>query len=336
MALIQADRVRETSTTSGTGAMALSGAVVGYQSFSATVGAGNTCYYVIATAGSSDWEVGLGTVGSNTLARTTVYASSNGGGLVNFSSAQKDVLLTLPAEKAVVNDGSTYGISISGNAATATNATNATNVSGGTISSPNDATIHGLTVGQGANSIADNTAVGFNALSGVTATNTGSNTAIGYRAGQSIKGASFPDGLGNTAIGYSVMAQGGGLTGYYNTGVGYQSLLTTSTGYGNTGVGASSGSSITTGNNNVILGSYTGSAAPISATRSNYIVLSDGAGNVRQYIDNNGNFVQKVTGTAPTLATNSTMTFELTSNTSLKISVRGTDGTTRSVSLTLA
>jgi hypothetical protein len=65
-------------------------------------------------------------------------------------------------------------------------------------------------------------------------------------------------------------------------------------------------------------------------------VLSDGDGNVRQFIDSSGNFVQQVTGTAPTLAVNSTLTFELTNNTTLKIKVRGTDGTTRSVSLTLA
>lgn len=59
-------------------------------------------------------------------------------------------------------------------------------------------------------------------------------------------------------------------------------------------------------------------------------------GGKRTTIDANGNLIQFLTGTAPTLDTNSTMTFELTSNTSLKISVRGSDGVTRSVALTLA
>jgi hypothetical protein len=60
------------------------------------------------------------------------------------------------------------------------------------------------------------------------------------------------------------------------------------------------------------------------------------AGTTRAVIDSSGNLIHQVNGTAPTLATNSTMSFELTSNTSLKIVVRGTDGVTRSVSLTLA
>lgn len=53
-------------------------------------------------------------------------------------------------------------------------------------------------------------------------------------------------------------------------------------------------------------------------------------------LDSSGNLIYRVNGTAPSLTTNSTMSFELTSNTSLKIVVRGTDGVTRSVSLTLS
>ena len=92
-------------------------------------------------------------------------------------------------------------------------------------------------------------------------------------------------GSGNIAIGMYSLASS--LTSDYNTAVGYQALSGT-TGGTNTGIGFNSGAGITSGAKNVILGSYTGSAAPISATGSNYIVLSDGDGTVRQTIDSSG------------------------------------------------
>ena len=76
--------------------------------------------------------------------------------------------------------------------------------------------------------------------------------------------------------------------GNYNTAVGV-TALNSATGSSNTAIGWSSGYSITTGEKNVIVGSYTGSAAPISATGNNYVVLSDGDGNVRQYTNSSGN-----------------------------------------------
>ena len=102
MALVLADRVRETTTTIGTGTVTLGGAVDGYQSFSA-IGNSNTTYYCIAGQGTSEWEVGLGTytAAGTTLARTTVLASSNSGSLVNFSAGTKDVFVTYPAERSV-------------------------------------------------------------------------------------------------------------------------------------------------------------------------------------------------------------------------------------------
>lgn len=106
MALVLADRVKETSVTAGTGTFTLDGAVNGYQTFAAAIGSGNTCYYTIAGQVSSDWEVGIGTVGSGTLARTTVLSSSNGGALVNFIAGTKDVFVTYPAEKSVYRDSS--------------------------------------------------------------------------------------------------------------------------------------------------------------------------------------------------------------------------------------
>ena len=99
MGLIIADRVRETSTTSGTGALTLAGAVTGFQRFSAVCSVGDEVQYVI-TEGAS-WEVGVGIYsGTNTLTRSTVLASSNAGSLVNFTGASKDVVLTLPARAA--------------------------------------------------------------------------------------------------------------------------------------------------------------------------------------------------------------------------------------------
>jgi len=83
MALVLADRVLETCTSPGTGAVTLLGAVTGYQAFSAAVGNGNTCYYAVSDQNGANWEVGVGTYASagNTLTRTTVLASSNGGSL---------------------------------------------------------------------------------------------------------------------------------------------------------------------------------------------------------------------------------------------------------------
>ncbi|CAB4121365.1 hypothetical protein UFOVP12_22 [uncultured Caudovirales phage] len=112
MALVLADRVKETTATTGTGTITLAGAVTGYQSFSA-IGNGNTTYYVIAGQGTSEWEVGIGTyTGSGTtLSRTTILASSNAGSLVSFSSGTKDVFVTYPSGKSVFQD-STGNVSI--------------------------------------------------------------------------------------------------------------------------------------------------------------------------------------------------------------------------------
>ncbi|MDB5531525.1 MAG: hypothetical protein JWR51_4628 [Devosia sp.] len=90
------DRAQETTTTSGTGAYTLAGAVAGFQSFAA-VGNGNTCYYA-ATDG-VDWEVGLGTytAAGTTLARTTILASSNANAAVNWSGATKNIWVDVPA-----------------------------------------------------------------------------------------------------------------------------------------------------------------------------------------------------------------------------------------------
>ena len=107
MAFVLADRVKESTTSPGTGTATLLGAATGYQSFSSSIGANNTTYYVIADQNNgANWEVGYGTIGAGgtTLARTTVLASSNSGSLVNFSSGTQDVWCDYPAKKAAIQD----------------------------------------------------------------------------------------------------------------------------------------------------------------------------------------------------------------------------------------
>ena len=103
MAFVLADRVKETTTTTGTGTVTLLGAATGYQSFAA-IGNANTTYYTIAGQTGSEWEVGIGTYTSSgtTLSRDTVLASSNSGSLVNFSAGTKDVFCDYPAKRAVI------------------------------------------------------------------------------------------------------------------------------------------------------------------------------------------------------------------------------------------
>jgi hypothetical protein len=101
MALIVKDRVQETSTTTGTGTFTLDGANSGFATFSSAVGNGNTTYYAIV--GGTEWEVGIGTVGAGTLARTTLLASSTGSA-ISFSAGIKNVFCTYPAGKSVTID----------------------------------------------------------------------------------------------------------------------------------------------------------------------------------------------------------------------------------------
>jgi hypothetical protein len=101
MGHVSADRVADTSTTTGTGSITVSGtAPTGYRTFSSLLGAGDTFYYALSHQTLNQWEVGLGTwSGSNIFARTTVLSSSNAGSAVAFEVGTKDVFLTLAATK---------------------------------------------------------------------------------------------------------------------------------------------------------------------------------------------------------------------------------------------
>ena len=101
MALVLKDRVKQTTTTTGTGSIVLNGTVDGFQTFAAALTDGDTTYYSIFEPSTNEWEVGLGTwtESTTTLARTTVLASSNSGSAVSLT-AQAEVFISQPATKA--------------------------------------------------------------------------------------------------------------------------------------------------------------------------------------------------------------------------------------------
>ena len=142
MAFVLADRVKETTTTTGTGTVTLLGATTGFQSFS-VIGNTNTTYYTITAQTGTEWEVGIGTYSSSgtTLARTTVISSSNAGSLVNFSAGTKDVFVTYPAEFSANAIGGGIGAVLL-NADTAT-------VSGTISTGQNGFTVGPLTINSG-------------------------------------------------------------------------------------------------------------------------------------------------------------------------------------------
>ena len=142
MALVVKDRVQETSTTSGTGTLTLAGAVAGFQTFSSSIGNGNTTFYTIYDNVAQDWEVGVGTVGAGTLSRDTVLSNSLGTtAKISFASNAKSVFCTYPAEQSVNLDasgnvsplgtissgtwqGSTVGVAYGGTGVTASSGAN--------------------------------------------------------------------------------------------------------------------------------------------------------------------------------------------------------------------
>jgi hypothetical protein len=105
MTLVIADRVRQSTATTGTGTLTLSGSLLGFQTFS-VIGDGNTTYYTIVDSNDGAWEVGIGTytASGTTLSRDTVLDSSNAGSAVDFAAGTKDVFVTYPADKAVYEE----------------------------------------------------------------------------------------------------------------------------------------------------------------------------------------------------------------------------------------
>ena len=130
MALVISDRIKETTTTTGTGTYTLAGAVTGFETFTANLSNSDTTYY--ACTDGTDFEVGLGTFTSSgtTLARTTILSSSNSNSAVSWSSGTRTIFCTLPAAKTVFLDASGNIVAANGSNLTALNASN---LSSGTV-----------------------------------------------------------------------------------------------------------------------------------------------------------------------------------------------------------
>tara|TARA_S200000501_G_scaffold358484_1_gene383284 strand:- start:407 stop:778 length:372 start_codon:yes stop_codon:yes gene_type:complete len=114
MPLVLKDRVKETTTTTGTGTYTLAGALTGFEAFS-QVGDGNTTYYTCTDG--TDFETGIGTftLSGTTLARTTILQSSNSDSAVNWSSGTRTIFCTLPAEKMIFNDATGSAVNFTDN-----------------------------------------------------------------------------------------------------------------------------------------------------------------------------------------------------------------------------
>lgn len=108
MPLVVKDRIKESSSTAGTGTLTLAGASTGFRSF-ADIGNANTTYYAIVDTTANTWEVGIGTYTSSgtTLSRDTVLSNSLGTtAKINFAANIKEVFVTYPSSKAVYGDAS--------------------------------------------------------------------------------------------------------------------------------------------------------------------------------------------------------------------------------------
>jgi hypothetical protein len=276
MALVINNRVRETTSTTGTGAVTLGGAVAGFQTFGAGIGNSNTTYYAISINSESEWEVGLGTLNgdSSTLTRTTVLESSNSDSAVDFSAGSKEVFCTLPSEKAVYLDASGAAVGaianvvedttpqlggnldVNGNAiVSASNGAIAINANGTGMVTMTSNSITGdvipgklsgtnfpnsLLIGHSTTGTLDdaqrNTGVGIGSLDALTSGDR--NTAVGYNSGTAMTTALY-----NTFVGDSAGATNG--TGANNTAIGMSSLGANSGGHRNTAVGYSAGNAMT-------------------------------------------------------------------------------------------
>jgi len=265
MALTFADRVKETSTTAGTGTLTLAGAMYGFQSFAA-IGNANTTYYAIYDNSSGDWEVGIGTytASGTTLSRDTILSSSNAGAAVVFSSATKEVFVTYPSERSVYKDAAN-SIALTTGTANSVAYLNGSKVLTTGSALTFDGAILGVnevSVGRGAGAVNTNTAVGASALAANTtgANNTavgngalrsnttgGDNAAMGAFALYANTTANNNTAMGNAALYFNT-------TGNDNTAMGNGALQNNTTGANNVAVGRAALQSSTTGANNVAIG----------------------------------------------------------------------------------
>ena len=300
MALVVNDRVKETSTTTGTGTFSLAGASLGFETFVAGIGNSNTTFYSIVNEDGA-FEVGIGTVTDatpDTLSRDTILSSSNSDNAVDFAAGTKDVFCTLPASRFVPGkyEGTNFTNSILiGHSTT------------GTLSSAQKNTGVGIEALDALTSGDQNNALGYKALTSVNSG--GRNTGIGHRAGENLTTGSFNTMAGddvsrknvtgsyNSSYGVNALEGVTNNSHSYNSAFGAESLKAITTGDRNIGIGYQSGDNVTTGAGNVIIGSVDADSA--TGNRQLKISGNDGSTTTTWISgDNSGNLTFAGTATA--------------------------------------
>ena len=264
MPLVLANRVQETSTTTGTGTLTLDGAVLGYQTFAAGIGSGNTCYYAI-TSSTGAWEVGIGTVGTGTLARTTLLSSSTGS-LVSFTGTL-NVYVTYPSEKSVNLDASNiitgYPVTVTDNVFTLQDNIDPTKQAQFQLSGLLTGTTYVYTLptsNGGASTLVD-----LNSAQTISASKTFSGTANVFGSSANTGSVSVATGATTTGLTKTVNIGTGGVSGSTtNITVGATAGTSTTTMNGQTDIGGTT----TSVNFARVVGAATGAAPTISAAGS--------------------------------------------------------------------
>jgi len=299
MALVINDRVKETSTSTGTGTIDLDGAVTGFETFVAGIADANTTYYAIFLQGSNEWEVGLGTVTDatpDTLARTTVITSSNSDSAVDFSAGTKDVFCTLPASKAIYLDASGDPVGAIANVVedTTPQLGGDLDVNGNAIVSASDGDIAIDANGTGMVTMTANSVTGDVIPGKLEGTDFANSLIVGHGTTGTLDAAerccfvgidagdAIVSGDKNTGVGYRSLSSS--LTGGSNTAIGDYSLKAVTNGTYNCAVGTSAGVSITGGDYNTLIGNASGDSVTgnynITLGKSSGQNISSGDGNV--------------------------------------------------------
>jgi hypothetical protein len=286
MPFIVADRVKETTTTTGTGSYTLAGAVANFRAFSSVCANSDTVNYAAVDNAGAGWEVGLGTWSTGgTLARTTIYASSNGGSAVNWSAGTREIFLTAAATflasraaSGANSDitsltGLTTALSV-GQGGTGATTLTANNVLLGNGTSA----VQFVAPGTSGNVLTSNGTTwtsqpggGGGSLLGATDSVSPFETSLGFEAGNSTTG------VNNTFVGYQ--AGKANSTGTNNTAAGHQAATALTTGSNNVAIGSGALDAATTGGTNVAIGLNAMGAGIATAATGNNVAIGNAAGN---------------------------------------------------------